>query len=157
MTNTQVARARELRPAFRIDPEAIARGEDVAGVALAWAGERLGEEPILIYSTATPTAVDAVQAELGACQAGAMVEEVLARISVGLVERGVRRMIVAGGETSGAVVKALGADTLRIGPEIDPGVPWTVTAGTSAPLALALKSGNFGGPDFFLNAWERLR
>jgi len=156
MTNTQVARARETRPAFRVDPEAIARGDDVAGAALAWAGERLGEEPVLVYSTAVPAAVGVVQAELGAGQAGAMVEEVLARIAVGLVKRGVRRMIVAGGETSGAVVKALGADALRIGPEIDPGVPWTVTEGTPARLALALKSGNFGNPDFFLNAWERL-
>jgi uncharacterized protein YgbK (DUF1537 family) len=157
MTNTQVARARESRPAFQVDPEAIARGEDVAGAALAWADERLGQEPILIYSTAAPAAVGAVQAELGAGQAGTMVEEVLARIATGLVERGVRRMIVAGGETSGAVVKALGADALRIGPEIDPGVPWTVTEGTPERLALALKSGNFGNPDFFLNAWDRLR
>jgi 3-dehydrotetronate 4-kinase len=77
----------------------------------------------------------------------------LARTAVGL---GVRRVVVAGGETSGAVVGALGVDALTIGPEIDPGVPWTRTlAGTD--LALALKSGNFGAPDFFLKAWGMLR
>jgi uncharacterized protein YgbK (DUF1537 family) len=65
-------------------------------------------------------------------------------------------LIVAGGETAGAVVNALGIRGLRIGPEIDPGVPWTVTIGRDKPLALALKSGNFGKPDFFLSAWERL-
>ena len=72
---------------------------------------------------------------------------------------GVGQLIVAGGETSGAVVKALGVKGLRIGPEIDPGVPWTAALqeATRAPLALALKSGNFGTPDFFLKAWERLQ
>jgi uncharacterized protein YgbK (DUF1537 family) len=63
---------------------------------------------------------------------------------------------VAGGETSGAVVAALGVRALRIGPEIDPGVPWTVSLG-DAPFALALKSGNFGAPDFFVKAWPMLR
>ena len=68
-----------------------------------------------------------------------------------------RQLVVAGGETSGAVVKALGVSGLLIGPEIDPGVPWTATIGGSEPLALALKSGNFGTPDFFLKAWDRLQ
>lgn len=96
------------------------------------------------------------------------IEGVLARITAALVEQGVRRLIIAGGETSGAVVRALGARALRIGPEIAPGVPWTATldvAGnepdqadrTHQPtLALALKSGNFGDVDFFLDAWSRL-
>jgi 3-dehydrotetronate 4-kinase len=100
-----------------------------------------------------------VQAELGAGQAGALVENALAAIACGLVRAGVGRMIVAGGETSGAVVKALGVRGLRIGPEIDPGVPWTSTLQDDGarPLALALKSGNFGSADFFLKAWERLQ
>ena len=76
----------------------------------------------------------------------------MARVAVGLVARGVRRLIVAGGETAGAVVQALGVTALRIGPQIDPGVPWTVALGTGAPIALALKSGNFGAPDFFPKA-----
>ena len=99
------------------------------------------------------------------------IEGVLARITQALVARGVRRLIIAGGETSGAVVRALGVRALRIGPEISPGVPWTATLDTAddkpnpanqshqahdPTLALALKSGNFGDPDFFLNAWSRL-
>ena len=85
-----------------------------------------------------------------------MIEKALAAIARGLVELGAGRLIVAGGETSGAVVKALGVKALRIGPEIDPGVPWTRSLGTPKPIALALKSGNFGSSDFFLKAWERL-
>jgi len=155
-TNRQVATARAARPSFRVDAAAVARGEDVVGAALEWAGGRLGDEPVLVYSTADPGEVGAVQAAVGASEAGAAVEDALARIAVGLVARGVRRLIVAGGETSGAVVGALGADVLRIGAEIDPGVPWTITEGTPERLALALKSGNFGGPRFFLDAWGRL-
>ena len=96
------------------------------------------------------------QNRLGVEQAGALVENALAEIGKGLVELGVGQLIVAGGETSGAVVRALGVKGLRIGPEIDPGVPWTTTLGSERRLALALKSGNFGRPDFFLSAWNRL-
>jgi uncharacterized protein YgbK (DUF1537 family) len=99
--------------------------------------------------------VSAVQQKLGRERAGALVEETLAAVARGLVERGVRRLVVAGGETSGAVVQALYITGLRIGPQIDPGVPWTVTL-DDPTLALALKSGNFGGPDFFLRAFEVL-
>ena len=91
----------------------------------------------------------------------ALVEESLAAIAQGLVRLGVGQLIVAGGETSGAVVKALGVAGLRIGPEIDPGVPWTQALPVPgddgmAPLALALKSGNFGTADFFSKAWQVL-
>ena len=75
----------------------------------------------------------------------------MARLATSLVAAGVRKLVVAGGETSGAVMGALGAVALRIGPQIDPGVPWTSTIGAPA-LALALKSGNFGGDDFFTKA-----
>ena len=157
-TQGQVAAMRERHPAFQVLPADLAAGRDVVGDALAWAAARLDQEPVLIYATATPEAVRAAQAQLGVEQAGALVEDALAAIAQGLVRLGVRQMIVAGGETSGAVVKALGVKGLRIGPEIDPGVPWTATlpdeGGT--PLALALKSGNFGTPDFFLKAWSRL-
>jgi uncharacterized protein YgbK (DUF1537 family) len=131
----------------------------VAGAALAWAADRIGTEPVLIYATSGPEAVKAVQAKLGTERAGELVENALAAIARGLVELGVGQLIVAGGETSGAVVRALGVKGLRIGPEIDPGAPWTVAlqAGTrERPLALALKSGNFGTPDFFLKAWKYL-
>ena len=137
----------------------LAGGSDVVSAALTWAAARIGTEPVLIYATAGPEAVRVVQAELGAERAGELVEDALAAIARGLVELGVGQMIVAGGETSGAVVKALGVRGLRIGPEIDPGVPWTVALQTGArerPLLMALKSGNFGTPDFFLKAWNYL-
>jgi uncharacterized protein YgbK (DUF1537 family) len=150
---------RESAPAFAIDPLRLARGEDLAAAALDWAKPKLGREPVLVYATAAPDAVRDVQEALGVEQAGALVENALATIARGLVELGVGQLIVAGGETSGAVVKALGVSGLRIGPEIDPGVPWTASLGNEAgagPLALALKSGNFGTDDFFLKAWSRL-
>lgn len=158
-TQKQVEVMRASFPSFNVDPLRLARGEDVVSAALDWAGSRIGREPVLIYATATPEAVRQVQAELGVEQAGHLVEHALATIALGLVRAGVGQMIVAGGETSGAVVKALGVKGLRIGPEIDPGVPWTSTLhddGTP-PLALALKSGNFGREDFFLKAWDTLR
>jgi len=158
-TQGQVAAMRATHPAFNIDPFELARGTDVVGAALAWAAAHIQTGPVLIYATATPEAVKAVQAQLGSEQAGSLVEDAFAAIAKGLVELGVGQLIVAGGETSGAVVKALGISGLRIGPEIDPGVPWTVGISKderARPLALALKSGNFGTSDFFLKAWSRL-
>lgn len=138
------------RPAFAIDARALARGDAVVDAALAWAGDRIACEAALIYASAAPEALRSVQAELGAAQAGELVERCLAQIACALVERGVQRLVVAGGETSGAVVNALGVTQLRIGVPICPGVPWTQAEGR--PLQLALKSGNFGGPAFFAEA-----
>ncbi len=155
-TNAQVAAWRATRPAFRIDPLAAARGEAVVEKALAFAQPYLDKgEPMLIYATATPDEVKAVQRELGVDQAGHLVEATLAAIARGLHERGVRKFVVAGGETSGAVVQALNVRSLRIGAQIDPGVPATATTGAQ-PLALALKSGNFGATDFFEKALRHL-
>ncbi|POX42676.1 hypothetical protein C3486_03640 [Streptomyces sp. Ru73] len=166
------------RPAFSVDPLRIADGEDVAAQALEFAAAHLADGPVLVYSTEAPEAVRTVQGRLGAAEAGELVERTLARVARGLVELGVRRLVVAGGETSGAVVQALGITGLRIGPQIDPGVPWcaatlphkdalrtgretpptggdTLDTGGDTPhsggdtLHIALKSGNFGGPDFF--------
>ncbi|MFG2521518.1 3-oxo-tetronate kinase [Streptomyces sp. NPDC048527] len=138
------------RPAFGVDPLRVAAGEDVAGEALAFAGAHLADGPVLVHSTDSPDAVRAVQGQLGTAEAGELVERTLARIAQGLVERGVRQLVVAGGETSGAVVRALGVTGLRIGPQIDPGVPWCATTLPDGDtLHIALKSGNFGGPDFF--------
>jgi 3-dehydrotetronate 4-kinase len=139
---------------FVVNPLAAARHDVVPG-ALAWAAEHLGERPILFASTAGPQLVARAQKELGRERASAVVEEAMGRIARGLVELGVRRLVVAGGETAGAVVQALGVKGLRIGPQIDPGVPWTASLGEPT-LALALKSGNFGAPDFFLRAFEVL-
>ncbi|MFL9886635.1 four-carbon acid sugar kinase family protein [Paraburkholderia agricolaris] len=155
-TNAQVAAWRERRPAFRIDPLAAARGEAVVEQALAFAQPYMDQdEPVLIYATATPDEVKTVQRELGVNEAGQLVESTLASIARGLRERGVRKFVVAGGETSGAVVQALDVRTLRIGAQIDPGVPATATT-DAEPLALALKSGNFGTIDFFEKALRHL-
>jgi uncharacterized protein YgbK (DUF1537 family) len=152
-TQGQVAHMKQAHEAFEVDPHGLASGRDVAAEALAWAQTRLSDKPILIYSTASPEQVKAVQEKHGREQAGAMIERTLGKIAQGLVARNVHRLVVAGGETSGAVVGALGVEGLYIGPEIDPGVPWTFSIGKPT-LALALKSGNFGTPDFFTKAFE---
>jgi 3-dehydrotetronate 4-kinase len=142
-------------PTLRIDPLSIASGEIDAANILAWATKQPAERPLLVYSSADPDAVAAVQGKLGRDKAGLIVEQTLAAAAIGLAGAGFSRLIVAGGETSGAVVNGLGVTTLEIGPEIDPGVPWTRAVG-GRDMVLALKSGNFGAPDFFLKAWEKL-
>ncbi len=158
-TLAQVAHMQQRAPCFTIDPIAAAEGADMAGQALAWARPLLGDRPILISATAPPDQITAVQHRLGRERAGALVEAILAAVARGLAAAGVRRFVVAGGETAGAVVQALGVTGLRIGRQIDPGVPWTVSLPGSLDepaLALALKSGNFGMPDFFLRAFSEL-
>jgi 3-dehydrotetronate 4-kinase len=157
-TNRQVqAFVASGRPAFAVDPMRIAGGDDVATQALAWAGPLLSSGPVLVYSTAQPDDVKSVQGRLGSGEAGAMVEQTLARIAAGLVDAGVRQLVVAGGETSGACVQALGVQQLQIGAQIDPGVPWCWGRdGQGRPLHLALKSGNFGGDDFFAKSFAQL-
>ncbi|PFH08713.1 uncharacterized protein YgbK (DUF1537 family) [Collimonas sp. PA-H2] len=157
-TNAQVAAWMEKRPAFRLDPLALARGEAVVAQALAFAKQYLEQQPVLIYATTTPEQVKQVQAELGVERAGLLIEQALADIAAALQAGGVRRFVIAGGETSGAVVKALGVRALRIGAQIDPGVPATasIAADGSPALALALKSGNFGATDFFEKALRQL-
>jgi 3-dehydrotetronate 4-kinase len=154
-TIAQVAYMRDRAPSFIIDPMAVAEGRRVEEEALDWAKPLLGDSPILISATAPPDNVAEVQRRLGRERAGTLVEETLATIARGLAAKGARRLVVAGGETAGAVVQALGVTGLRIGRQIDPGVPWTMSLGEPA-LALALKSGNFGAADFFLRAFSVL-
>ncbi|MBB3640852.1 MULTISPECIES: 3-oxo-tetronate kinase [Variovorax] len=145
--------------ALAIDPLRIAAGVDVAAEALAWAAPLIDKGPVLVYSTAEAGAVKSVQGRLGVEEAGAMVERTIAAIARGLVERGVHRLVVAGGETSGACVQALGIAQMQIGPQIDPGVPWCHARSEAAPeagLHIALKSGNFGSDDFFTKAFTVL-
>ena len=155
-TLAQLGFARGHLPVFELDalatPDAVALSE----AALTWASDKIGDKPVVIAASAPPEKVAALQARLGRDQAGALVEEAVALIAEGLVARGVRKMVVAGGETSGAVVGRLGVRSLRIGAEIDPGVPWTLASGSGADLMLALKSGNFGATDFFLKAFRGL-
>jgi len=160
-TNAQVQRFLQAgRPAYAVDPLAIAAGTDVAAQALAALVPHLAGGPVLAYATADAAAVQAVQAQLGAGRAGAIVEHTLSRIATGLVQAGVRQLVVAGGETSGAVVQALGITRMAIGPQIDPGVPWTAVRSPACDgqtLHVALKSGNFGGTDFFAKAFTLLQ
>jgi uncharacterized protein YgbK (DUF1537 family) len=159
-TNRQVrAFAATGGESFRIEPSDVARGSDVVARALAWADTRLSSRPVLVYSTTEPDAVKAAQRELGVQHAGTMIEQALAAIMRGLVERGAAQLVVAGGETAGACVQALQVGQLRIGPQIDPGVPWCHAQTRLAPggVHLALKSGNFGTDDFFNKAFALLR
>ncbi len=146
--------------ALAIDALRAAGGAEVVAETLAWAASHLPAGPVLLYSTAEPAAVKAVQQQLGVNQAGALMEHTLAAIAQGLVQRlGVQQLVVAGGETSGACVQALGITQLRIGPQIDTGVPWCHASAPGAGpggLHLALKSGNFGSDDFYSKAFAQL-
>jgi uncharacterized protein YgbK (DUF1537 family) len=153
-TLMQIGRAREHLPVLELDALATPDAAALIAQAIDWAAPKLGAAPIVIAASATPERVAALQQRMGRDEAGALVEQAMAGIAEALVARGVRRLVVAGGETSGAVVARLGVRSLRIGAEIDPGVPWTYATGAGpAPLKLALKSGNFGAPDFFMKAF----
>jgi len=154
-TRGQIAAVRDTVTAFRLDPLALARDADHAAGVAARAIAALGDKPVLVYATADPEAVAHVQRELGVERAAMLVEGAFRRIAGALADAGVRAFVVAGGETAGAVVDTLGVRALAIGPEIDPGVPWTLAVG-GEPHRLALKSGNFGARDFFVKATEML-
>ena len=153
----QIGVARDHVPVLELDALATPDAAALAGQAKAWmAGKLEAGRPIVIAASAPPDRVEALQKKLGREAAGALVEEAMAEIAEALVAAGVRRLVVAGGETSGSVVQRLGVHSLRIGAEIDPGVPWTHALPDSAPegMLLALKSGNFGARDFFLKAFQ---
>jgi 3-dehydrotetronate 4-kinase len=159
-TNAQVAKfIAQGGSSFHVDPLHLMAGADEAVVtaqALDWAKTQFAKNAasaLLVYATSTPEQVKAVQAKLGVEKSGELIERTLSTIAKGLVDMGVRQLVVAGGETSGACVQALGVTQLRIGPQIAPGVPWTHTG----ELHLALKSGNFGSVDFFSEAFAQLK
>jgi uncharacterized protein YgbK (DUF1537 family) len=153
-TLDQLAKVKGTLPQRQLDPIALAKdAETTTQATIDWARQQLGDRPVLIYASAPPEQVAAAQAELGRERAAQVVEDALRRIATALAAAGEKRFVVAGGETAGAVVEALGVRALAIGPEIAPGVPWT-RAADGKPYALALKSGNFGGPDFFTRAFE---
>ena len=142
-------------PALKLDPLALAAGGQPIEEVVGWALRQPDETPFLLYSSDDPAEVAAIQDRLGREKAGAVVEEAFAAIARRLSEAGLTRLLVAGGETSGAVVQGLAVRTLEIGPEIDPGVPWTRVV-DGPEMVVALKSGNFGAPDFFVKAWRLL-
>jgi 3-dehydrotetronate 4-kinase len=158
MTLKQIEVAKQIYPHFRVAPEELATqfGATLERV-LNWAKQHQSESiPLLVYTSGSPDEIASNQKVLGAGRAGELCEKFLAAVASNFVDENISQLIVAGGETSGAVVTKLGVDLLRIGPEIDPGVPWTIASGNKREIALALKSGNFGSEDFFLSAWRHL-
>ena len=155
MTVIQVASYIKLgAPSYRLDPLELAKsGPDSV---LSWLAIQDFNEAPLIYATAEPTSVKAAQEILGTACSGELIESTLAACAVVGRDAGARRIIVAGGETSGAVTKALNVSQLDIGEEIAPGVPWTFCVSGDIQIALCLKSGNFGANTFFADAQEKL-
>ena len=154
----QIANAEKIMPVLHLDPNQVVKGKDEARRALAWARERLGSGPVLIASSATPDEVAALQARHGRDAAGHAIEQAMADIAEGLVQSGVHRLVVAGGETSGAVVDRLKIPGFLVGAEIAAGVPVLRAVGAKeGAMLLALKSGNFGGPEFFSDALGLMR
>jgi uncharacterized protein YgbK (DUF1537 family) len=154
----QIAEAERVMPVLRLDPERIIAGSAEIDRAAAWARERLAAGPVLIASSATADQVVAVQRRHGREAAGHAIEQAMAIIAEALVEAGVRRLVVAGGETSGAAVDRLKLPGFLVGPEIAPGVPvLRAVGGRYGDMVLALKSGNFGGPAFFSDALGLMR
>ncbi len=157
-TLQQIANAEKIMPVLHLDPDRVVAGQEEARRALAWARERLESGAVLIASSATPEEVATLQARHGRDAAGHAIEQAMADIAEGLVQAGVRRLVVAGGETSGAVVDRLGIPGFLVGAEIAAGVPVLRAVGAKrGAMLLALKSGNFGGPEFFSDALGLMR
>ena len=157
-TLEQIERAEALMPVLHLDPGKLVSGLAEVDSALAWAEARIGRGPVLIASSSSPDRVAALQARHGREASGQAIERAMAMIAAGLVERGVRRLVVAGGETAGAVIDRLGLTGFLVGPEIAAGVPVLRTiGGKGLDMVLALKSGNFGGVDFFAKALTLMR
>ena len=157
-TLQQISHAESLMPVLHLDPERVIAGKDEAQRALSWASARLADGPVLIASSCQPDEVTRLQARHGREAAGHAIEQAMADIAEGLVQAGVRRLVVAGGETSGAVVDRLRLPGFLVGAEIAPGVPVLRSVGAhTGDMLLALKSGNFGGPKFFDDALALMR
>jgi uncharacterized protein YgbK (DUF1537 family) len=157
-TLQQIASAEKTMAVLHLDPERVIAGPDEVRRALAWAGERISGGPVLIASSSTPDQVQALQSRHGRDAAGHAIEQAMADIAEGLVRSGVRRLVVAGGETSGAVVDRLGIPGFLVGAEIAAGVPVLRAVGAKdGAMLLALKSGNFGGTEFFSDALKLMR
>jgi uncharacterized protein YgbK (DUF1537 family) len=157
-TLEQIAAVESEIPVLRLSPEALIEDAGEIDRTLSWAKDRIASGPIVIASSKEPEQVAALQARYGRGKSGHAIERALAEIASGLVALGVRRLVVAGGETSGAAVDRLGVSAFRLGPEIAPGVPLMRTVGREGgDLQMALKSGNFGGRDFFARTLSMTR
>jgi uncharacterized protein YgbK (DUF1537 family) len=157
-TLQQVASAERVMPVLHLDPEQVITGKEEARRAVGWARDRLKDGPVLIASSSTPAEVAALQSRHGRDATGHAIEQAMADIAEGLVAAGVHRLVVAGGETSGAVVDRLKIPGFLVGAEISAGVPVLRAVGASAgEMLIALKSGNFGGAEFFSDALDLMR
>ena len=141
-------------PTFAIDVPGVMSGDVTTQTLLDFFDAHVGQAP-LAYSSGSPEDVRAIQSQFGQGAVAEKLDNLFADTARELVQKSYKRLVVAGGETSGAVAKAiseaLGSPAMSIGPEIDPGVP-VLSVGKTEPIALALKSGNFGAPDFFAKA-----
>lgn len=155
-TRAQLADVTDEWPSRKITTDDLSAGPEFVDQLVQWARDNSISSPIVVYASATPEELQESQARYGTLEAGRRVEEILSALAMRLQKEGFNRIVVAGGETSGAVSLALGVKTLRIGAEIAPGVPWCEVVGSERPLAVALKSGNFGGPTFFRDAFGML-
>ena len=154
MTRKQVNQFLRNRPGFRLEPLSLSK----SGIAEAeqWLRQQSLENAPIIYATAEPEHVCAAQEQLGTENVGKLIEDALAELAIIARDMGARRFVIAGGETSGAITKALGVSKLDIGAEIVPGVPWCYGKSDEHEIAITLKSGNFGSEDFFEDALSRL-
>lgn len=155
-TLEQLAAFEQQRPVLRIDIAEAASAEAAISQGLAWSRQHMGGGPVAIATSAAPDAVGAAQSRLGRDGAARLAEDILSGLAVALHASGVRRFVVAGGETSGAVVEQLGIDRLRIGAYQGPGVARATTEGDD-PIGLCLKSGKLGPVEMFLPTLESMR
>ncbi len=153
MTLAQVDEFSKKYSTLKLNPIELAENNSALANAVDWVIQAKGEEPILVYASAPPDAVKQAQKKLGRDLASSTVENALAKIALAAVQDGFRRIVVAGGETAGAVMSNLGIKGIMIGEQIDPGVPTTVSIGDPS-IGLVLKSGNFGSADFFEKAFK---
>jgi uncharacterized protein YgbK (DUF1537 family) len=140
-------------PVLRLDPEKLLAGPEEIYGAISWAGDRISAGAVVVAASASPETVSRLQSRYGRDASGHAIETATSIIADELITRGVRRLVIAGGETSGAAVDRLAIPAFLIGLEIAPGVPVLRTVGNKqGDMLLALKSGNFGGEDFFTAA-----
>lgn len=152
-TLEQIAHMKQRYPSLKIDADAVAQNRDVLEHATLWAQDNLASGPALIYSSATPEELQRLRTEYPGQDVAGALEKILGDLANRLVDLGIRRIVVAGGETTGAVLGALGVDSVEVGPELDAGVPWIVSR-SDPKLTILPKSGNFGEADLFVRAVE---
>ena len=155
MTQAQVTAFATTHPSYKLDPLKIT--DETVEQCVQWLEDQSEDATPMVYATADAVAVKAAQDHLGIQAAGGIIEATLGAIARAAYARGTRRFVIAGGETAGAITQALDIDKVSIGPEVCPGVPWVFSQSVQDPIALALKSGNFGTTTFFSDALKILK